>query len=152
VIWDLATITRVKGSWTALDVHGEVLSVDGVREAARYRLARAFIHEAHALGVDVDVDDVVYNEAPREMERGGEVTIRACWRPRTNEIEFVGGGVDGRIMAIRRPGEPYLVPRRPSLGSFTDPAELVTPTLIVDRYELAGWHETERRWIYKFSR
>lgn len=149
--WTRRQVEQVSALRAEAFVAAEVLArarLD-VMHATRTRLARALVDAAHPFAVELHPDDLQFSEEDTGDFRG--VRVRAAWAPQTHTAEFVGGHFDGRILEIPEVGHP-LVTAPPEEFGWSEPDEPVaaTPRRVV--YDLAGWHETERRWIYEADR
>ena len=124
---------------------------DTARDALADECGRQMRHDAHTFAVEIEPCDVRIREVKSDRpERVWMVQFVAWWEPETREVELSGGHVDGeRITFERAPHDVLRVPRfEPISLAIIDrktpfPEPEPHPT-----YSLAGWHETERHWIY----
>lgn len=101
---------------------------------------------AHPFAVELHPADFQFNEQEAEEPWRG-VRIRAWWEPAVRTVEILGGHEDGTLFEVERAGDPiwpiWLAPLLPV--RFEPDAE--TPAPIV--FEMTGWDETNRRWVYE---
>jgi hypothetical protein len=116
----------------------------------RRKLWAALCEAAMTYAVDLDERDVVFVETTTDEDRDrNRVVYRARWSPQTNEIELVGGPADGKVFAVERPRDPFVVcidEGTPSewYGYPTQPTPVVPQRLT---YNPDGWNEQTRRWV-----
>lgn len=140
--WTMEQVRHARG----LRARAEVDAVDverygdDIRSAAASKMARSLIHMAHSFAIELCVDDfdVTWSDIDGEPWR---VAADMRWRPSMRPVELRGGHLDGQRYNIKHIGEPLRVPRPAHPGDLT-PA-------FADTYELVGWREDERVWVYE---
>ena len=156
MIWTRAMLYNVERLGLSMSI--DPLSMDlanvDVKEGVQQLMARRMVDSAHPLGVEIHPEDVRF----REIEGDFGTMLYARWAPSTTVVEFRGGHVDGQIMTVAPQllRGPIMIPRLAERVGFKreeDGSYLSTPVLLDHlQYDLAGWHETQRHWLYDFSR
>jgi hypothetical protein len=152
--WTLDQIRQVRSLYANARVDIEALERDAeaVMNATRHKLAKMLQHEARPFAVELHAGDLEFDEC-REDSAPFTITIRSRWNPTTNEIVLSGGRNDGQAMAIQKVGDPIRIPVLNALDAFmsedTHPATEIS--MNHDTYELAGWAEHDRRWVYELA-
>lgn len=150
--WTMAQVHAASRLRASVVVDAELIArnPEPVQRKVAGKMGDRLIDMGHPLGIEIHPGDleVVWETSD---ERPWEVTGRARWNPRTHEAELLGGHLDGQRYAIRNVGEPLRVPRPAVSPWFDHDAARSEATLaeIADTYELAGWREAERVWIYE---
>lgn len=150
--WTMDQVRRAESLRASLVVDAELIARDPdfVRDAAVHEMAKYMAHLGHPYGLELHEGDF---EAiwERSDSTPWQVTGRLRWHPRTNAVELRGGYFDGQRYAVRVVGEPLRVPRvatTPWLEADAGTAEAAL-TEMAETYELAGWREDERVWVYE---
>lgn len=150
--WSMQQVRWVSALRTTLRVDLEQIESvpPGVgASAAGSLLSQELAKMAQPYGVDIDRQDVKVRQRPDEVTPHS-VLFTARWWPAVTEVELsVPGGTDGQVLQLREVGEPLVVSVHPTIGALRDkaPEELVPQRKVV--FELDGWNETHRRWIYR---
>lgn len=153
--WNMSTVNKVRRLFVDIDISQMALNADAI-ETTRLNAAATLRNWAHAYGVDLHPDDVGVAERDPELDHfvSDIVPFRAAWRPTTTEVEIVQTGEhDGRIMNFGRVEDQL---RLPVTRSWESAARYGDPSPVANRdhrveiveFQLAGWREVERRWIY----
>ena len=145
--WDMDTVGKVRNLMCDAAVSMEMPS--GAHEAARLKAAEILKREAQTFAVDLCLGDVTFGIT--ELPDFHAVRYRARWRPATREVELVGGASDGRILQVERVGDSMRAIKPPPTLTWVCPTDDALTTLEpnYETYELAGWREVERRWVYQ---
>lgn len=119
---------------------------------ARDKMAKRIIAMGRPLGVEIHAGDLEF-VAETSAEVPWSVTVAARWNPSTNGVELRGGPRDGERWAVQKVGDPFFVEAIQSTPWLGD-EEASEVALGVRRftYELAGWNESERLWVYELTR
>lgn len=151
--WTLPQVAQVERLRARLSLDMEIVEKGGPEVAQRVaaeKMAAQLIHMAHPFAVEPHPDDfeVIWT---RPGDRPWDVVGEMRWHPRTNAVELKGGHCDGQRIAVRKVGEPVRIPRSAAtpfwgVGESTASAALVEMS---DTYELVGWREAERVWLYE---
>ena len=156
--WSMDTVHKVVRLGVAVHVDRAVVAaarVD-VLEGVRQKAAREIVAAARTFGVEVHPDDVSATEVPGRDDAFVmllNVQWHPGWRDPAIEVELRGGHRDGEALTIRhdqlQPGIQVLPPMpSPFQADDVEPrSELPMP----EHYQLAGWRETERRWVMATS-
>lgn len=142
--WTLQQIDQVEGMYVRF-----VLDRIGELEKATQKASRKFIVDAHPLGVMVDSRDLVYDVGPGP---NGTQLVTGRWRPMTAHVELLGGSRDGEVLAyayaaIGRRLELPIADDLPWFAAERDArVRVLAPT---EFYDLVGWREGSRRWLYR---
>ena len=159
--WDMDTVHIVVRLGMAVLVDRAQLAratVD-VREHTRQKAARQIVDAAHTFGVEVHPDDVSAVEVPGRRDAAAvmlNIQWHPGWRDAGVEVELRGGLRDGQTMEVRHDqlqhGIIVALPM-PSLSlADVDAIGPIESTLVgSEQYHLAGWRETERRWVMACS-
>jgi hypothetical protein len=131
---------------------------EGIVRITVGQMTTGFIEEAHALAVEVALNDLqleVHREWENRTIASGEQKFlevyhyRARWAPATKTIEMVGGPADGQLWDVPTVGDPFQwatpLPLSELMGPAIDPMEILTYRVF---YTLSGWHEESRHWVY----
>lgn len=124
--------------------------LDGAQPEAAEEMAKKLIDMAHPLGIELGLHPDNY-EVVWEVDESKpwEIRGRMRWHPSTHEVELRGGHLDGQRYTLERIGEPFRVPRStPPVWAEREPLGPAEQTSLSDVYELAGWSEDARVWIY----
>ena len=149
-VWPMQTVYAVQRLRAHLDI--DRLTVerygDDALDSAKSELVKVLQRLAESHAVMPHAMDFAFH---REDD-ASPFTLRltAAWRPESKDVELHGGPADGQVFTLQRVGDPFLVPTLPSPMTFvTD--ETSSPALIPHhlQYEIAGWHEGSRRWVYR---
>jgi len=115
----------------------------GVRD----ELYRVLGRMAHTYAIEIHGGDVEFTETP-DGKLPWLVDVTCRWRPSTHVIELRGGYVDGDVLEFERAPEPIMVPvHNPPVWESADTVLSAYAALSLC-YEVSGWNETERRWVY----
>ena len=144
-VWNNATVTELRRLYVtgAID-HEFVFTIPKAMDEFRLLLAERLVNEAHVLVIEAHVGDVQFKDI--EVERFA-TTVRAWWAPATHEVELRGGQEDGTCVMVEHLDRPVHVPLRCS-PVFLPEANPMVLTDHVITYQMAGWSETDRRWVY----
>lgn len=146
-------VGQVRGLYARmhLDVELEERSGGKASRAARDEMTRKLIDMAHLFAVEPHPEDFAI-VAERSDETPWTVALSCAWQPTTNAAILRGGPRDGERWAMQRVGDPFVVEWMTSTPWLdADDATHAEAAITTGRitYELAGWHETERVWIYE---
>jgi hypothetical protein len=121
-----------------------------VAEYAADKMARQLTHMAHPFAIELHRDDFEV-QWTRDDATPWQVMGEMRWRPTTNAVELRGGHLDGVRYAVQKVGEPLRIPRAATTPWWTENEESATAgvTGMADTYELVGWREEERVWVYE---
>lgn len=148
-IWTMEQVQQVRGLRIAMYVSDEALQRDhgDLVATARRQMARQLVAMARPFAVEVDPDDITLLSETGRMD----LRLSCRWEPSTNAAILVGGPRDGERWAIQKVGEPLVMESLQSLPWLDQNATDGESIVHVDRvrYELAGWHEVERCWVYQ---
>ena len=147
--WDNAQVAAAARVSVEASISEAQLNLPEELDKASGAITDALWFEFHALGLDVDSQDVHF-ERSHDRE-AALIKLRGYWMPETNEIELFGGPRDGETEAIPTVGNVLLC------AAYSDVPTVVTSaylnqayadgTLMV--YKLDGWNPTSRRWVYR---
>ena len=152
--WTLEQVAQVKRLRARLVVDDEVIlrQPDAAQRFAEDELAKALTNMGHPLGVEIHRGDFAV-EWHQSVEAPWQMVGVMRWRPTTHTAELRGGHLDGQRYAIRNVGEPLRIPR-PAVTPWLD-TDLTHATAavteMVDTYNLVGWREDERVWVYAIA-
>jgi hypothetical protein len=151
--WTLAQVAQAEGLRASVVVADEVIRRDPehAQAFAEDEMAKRLTSMAHPFGIELHRDDF---EVIWECDEATpwQVTGRMRWHPTTNAVELRGGHLDGQRWATQRVGDPFRVLRPATTPWWSDADETEATaaiTEIVDTYELVGWREDERVWVYE---
>ena len=152
-IWAMEQVRQVQGlrARCLVDLQDNEQSQGVAAEVAGGKMVRKLIDMAHPFAVEPHPDDFDFL-AERPVETPWALTLSCRWAPRTNAAVLLGGPRDGERWAMQRVGEPFRVEvlaTTPWFDTDDTHAEAAVTSRTVT-YELAGWHETERCWIYEY--
>jgi hypothetical protein len=144
-IIDMETVNRLRSMRVTATCPIGVRYYDGLFDYFEVEVAR------HFPGVQVDRADIQHEERP-PLSSIAPAVIDMMWRPRSNEVEFLGGPRHGETMPV--PGlDVELCPEihAPLPVTVTrirdfDPAAPIALNII--RYKRFGWNTATRRWVY----
>lgn len=119
------------------------------RSVVRRGLRAEVVRACRVLAVELDVLDVLVEE--NRSEDGREVDLVARWRPGTRMVELVGGPEDGSTIEVEDVRLPLLFTVTASVSPANGSPADVSVQYGVGRYDLAGWHEQERRWVMAWT-
>lgn len=122
---------------------------EAAASAASEAMAKRLVDMGHPLGIELHRDDfeVIWED---DQSTPWQATGRMRWNPTTNTAELRGGHLDGQRYAIQRIGDPLRIVR-PVASPWLDISEdasQATLTELTDTYELVGWREDSRVWVY----
>lgn len=151
--WTRRQIGQVSGLKTSawLDEYSIVSTGGNALEWTKNRLCRMFITEARTFAVEVHAADVQYRESQTDDEERQNIRrIDAYWQPATHEIELRGGEKDGEILAVRDVWQPVVFAVSRPVEWFSESLAPSPTSPAFDRvtYEMQGWREDERRWVF----
>jgi hypothetical protein len=145
-IWTLDQVRQVQRLYVDLWVSDELVATsEHVLPTARKQAIRGLIHAAHPLAVEIDPLDVAFTEEPDA--RRFAVRIRGYWQPSVRTVEMAGGASDGVLVDVQDVERPILVPV-PTAHPLLDETFPSSPRLDALQYQLSGWSETDRVWIF----
>lgn len=150
--WTMNQVRQARGLRAVARVDAATLDRygDDARESAVSKMARKLREDAHAFAIELDDRDFEVQWFKIEGQPW-DMEVRVQWSPATTEVELQGGPVDGMRVTIPHVGDALRVPR------FDDPVAMLDadahcPTAVIpdlaDTYELVGWREDERVWVY----
>lgn len=146
--WTLRQIDQVECLYSVRRVsHQATLDSAGLAaELAGAAASEDLVAAAHTFGVELHPGDLTVQANDRAERALTEITVR--WRPTTRELALVGGPLDGAVYAFDKVPDPItvLLPPASVPRLYTEDPE--GPALSRMNYYLAGWHETDRRWVY----
>lgn len=151
-VWTLDQIEQVRGLYARAHLDSELEDRSGgaASRVARDKMTRKLIDMAHPFAVEPHPEDFAVI-AERSDAHPRNVVLTCAWRPTTNAAILRGGPRDGERWAMQRVGDPFVVEwitGTPWLDADATHAEAAITTRTIT-YELAGWHETERCWVYE---
>ena len=144
-VWDNATVAELRRLYVtgAID-HEVVFTTPKSMDEFQLILAKRLVNEAHVLVIEADIHDVQFVDT----EVGPfATTVLAHWAPKTHEVEFRGGQEDGIVMMVKDLDHPLRVSLRRSPVFLPE----ANPMVLTDHaitYQMAGWSETNRRWVF----
>ena len=145
-VWNNATVAELRRLYVTGEIdHEVVFTTPEAMDEFRLLLAKRLVNEAHTLVIEAHVGDVQFEDTEVEMFT---TTVHAHWSPKTHEVEFRGGQEDGTCMMVKHLDCPLRVPiRNLPVYALTEanPMDLTDHILT---YQMAGWSETDRRWVY----
>lgn len=148
-VWSLEQVRQVQRLFVRLEVDRHYGR--DVLDSVGSRLAHALTIDARPLAVELDARDFHMEQTD---ESDFTVTYTMGWRPSVKTVELAGGLKDGEVIEWEGAPSPFRVPSIIQMDPF-DPrwTEAVDPTAPLEpqsvAYELAGWSEHNRRWIYR---
>lgn len=150
-VWTMDQVRQVRGlgATVLLDAGMESQSQGQASEVAADKMARKLIDMAHPFAVEIHRDDLsIERESPASTPWTVRLTCR--WQPTTNAAILMGGPRDGEKWAIQKVGDPLRVEVLGSTGWLDNSATSAESALSIYAmtYELTGWHEAERCWVY----
>lgn len=149
--WTMEQVRQVKGLRAAVHLDLELVDRSGGQAPihAADKMVRKLIDMAHPFAVEPHPEDFDFI-VERPAETPWAAILRCHWAPRTNAAILQGGPRDGERWAMQRIGDPFTVEwltETPWLDTDATHAEAaIIPGRIT--YELTGWHEGERAWVY----
>jgi hypothetical protein len=149
--WTMDQVAQVRGLRVTGSLSREVIhtSEGQAVDVLGQMLAAKFVTMAHPFGVEVHPGDLVYvvSDDPAEF---WTVRLKTQWNPSTHDAELRGGPQDGMVMVFQRIGPRMNFPVLDTAWSVDD-AQSATATMTsrVVSYDLTGWNESERRWVYE---
>ncbi|WP_280412637.1 hypothetical protein [Nocardia asiatica] len=142
-IIDMETVNRLRSMRVTASSPIGVRYYNGLFDYFEVEVAR------HFPGVQVDRADIQHEERP-PLSPTAPAIIDMMWRPRSNEIELLGGPRHGETVTVdnvdRITAIPAVLPvifRSTAEFNGTVPVELETI-----RYKRFGWNTATRRWVY----
>lgn len=147
--WTMDQVAQAEGLYMRIvvDTDRHPDDLEPMRQAAASRMAKGLIQAAHPFAIELHPADLVVKWEPNESMPWGEVG-EMRWRPSTTEVEMRGGQADGQRLQIRRVGDPINVAVNTSAAWMREDATAPVLTKHLT-YELAGWNESERVWVYE---
>jgi hypothetical protein len=157
-VWDMHKVFAVRraGAQVALDPDLIERAQIDVMEYTKDHLVKELQDVCRASAVvDIDERDVRFRQ--RETLDFGYplLMVRAQWMPTETVVSFVGGPSDGVLMQVTESHiwGPLRIPVRDDGPTMWDPESPVVPVpLTVAVYEMSGWNNTSRHWLYQFRR
>lgn len=138
MIWSSDQLNQAERIWSRGEIEEDEYQAEGGLASLKMSMAKAMIREAHALGVELKAEEMLFGVGDVEEDRPvRKVTVR--WHPMTQEIELHGGPADGEVRAWTRLPDSLRVV---SIGTDLAHEQAVM-------YERAGWNEAEGRWVYR---
>lgn len=154
VTWDRGQIHQVSRLRVELQIDNAYFRTpeegQAAIEFANIEMAKQLIEMGRPIAVEInpaDTDTVWYRDDSKPWVVQGKMR----WAPKTNIAELRGGHLDGIRYAIRQIGDPFKV-QRPEIKPWKDKSDLESASEInvtTDIYELVGWREEERVWVYE---
>ena len=148
--WTLEQVKQVRGLRAHMTVDAELVERhgDAARDAVATQMAKHLTRMAHTFAVELHWDDleVQWSDVPKEP---WHIAADMRWRPPTKTVELHGGHLDGQRYGLEHVGESIRVPKPAPfawLPADLNPGDLVPD--LADTYELVGWREDERVWVY----
>ncbi|MFE7744455.1 hypothetical protein [Nocardia sp. NPDC057455] len=145
-IVDMETVDRLRNMRLTATVARELVG----RPAVESELFHRFEHAAsqHFPGVRIHHTDLMLDQQPDSPTY--MMLVDVMWRPRSNEVEFLGGprhgetqtGVDVERCREMHAFAPVTVTRYRDF----DPAAPIQDNIV--RYRRFGWNTATRRWVY----
>lgn len=156
-IWDMDTVEDMRALVHRTRVSGPVARgmFGDYRGFLRLESARALIVAARdRFGVNPHEDDFLLKRVGEEDEETLEVTYEARWRPQTLDAQawLDGGPANGHLVHRPHvsPSDRLQVAVLPAVvNPQRDPGPDLDLTDIHFTYQLAGWAESERFWVYR---
>lgn len=159
MIWDMPTVHAIEGYYVEAAVDISIIDRPGARDTIGHRLFReleGIIKQAWP--VAIDEEDCVMGKTGESAHFMTE-TYRMVWRPQGRPGEIMGGKHDGittqPITTITDLIAPLYMPNDdPSIASLyagdpiTGEHPIITHTNRYTQYEITGWSDLHRRWIY----
>jgi hypothetical protein len=149
-VWSREQISQARGirARARIDQTLAVRARLDVMSATRQKMFKNMADIGHSFAIELSPTDIQFREAEAD---GFTIEVVGWWEPQVNEVEFRGGPHDGQRMAIEKPGQPvrlYLPPPMPALlnEGQSEPTSLTND---IATYDVTGWHEQERVWIYE---
>ena len=147
-VWNNATVAELRRLYVtgAID-HEFVFTTPKAMDKFRLLLAKRLVNEAHVLVIEANILDVQFKDT--EVEPFA-TTVHAYWSPATHEVEFRGGQEAGTCMMVKHLDRPLRIPLRRSPVFLPE----ANPMVLTDHaltYQMAGWSETNRRWVYDLA-
>ena len=151
-VWDLETLNAVRG--LRMEVAVEAFDSPGswqdhLFKSGERMLRSRMVDGAAWLGAEVFPHDVMVTRY-EDPEFPGMSKLTARWAPDVNEVELVGGALDGQTRGVLNIGEPLRATEDlPMFSTKFNLEEVFGYRIAV--YTLAGWHEVRRRWVYALN-
>ena len=144
--WTLEQVKQVRGLRAHMTVDAELVERHGdeARNEVATEMAKHLTHMAHTFAIELHWDDLEVQWSDVQDEPW-HLAADMRWCPPTKTVELHGGHLDGQRYAIQHVGEPVRVPR-PMYTQVDHPEDVITA--LADTYELVGWREDERVWVY----
>lgn len=154
--WTMEQVHQVERLYAEMVLDGKFFHQDGINrkvdieEFSNKEMGKQLVEMGHPLGVEMNPQDfeVVWY---RDEAKPWAVIGKMRWQPKTNIAELRGGHLDGTRYALRKIGDPFKA-HRPEALPWKDKSEVATSsefTVVTDIYELVGWREDERVWVYQ---
>lgn len=153
--WTMTQVAQAKRLYAKVTLDGTLIprpeDADAVTQGAEREMFKQLVNMAHPFAIELHPGDMETSWS-RPADRPWHIDGEMRWRPSTNCVELRGGHLDGQRYAIQRIGDPLRV-RRPALSPWLGSGTKTEAVLmeIADTYELVGWREDERVWVYTLS-
>ena len=149
-IWDLAKVGEVYRMQVDALVDIEMLQRSGAYTNVPQITVDAMIEQLlegiHTLAVEADMLDFRLKNWTDQARDAQHYQVR--WSPRTKNagIELVGGPKDGELLTVEDINDPVFFADQLAFDwGKTRPEDPAWRTLT---YELSGWHEQQRHWMF----
>jgi hypothetical protein len=149
--WDMKQVDAVRRLYADMHVDQVQLAAAPSLDHIRHHAAAAIVDMAHTHAVEVSRDDVAVIRSESNPATG-ETALRLAWSPGWRngrvQVEFRSGARDGQVVTVDREKiwsgilAPVLQP-----AAWIDEADEVATISAVERYDVVGWREVERRWV-----
>jgi hypothetical protein len=150
--WTMTQVTQAKGLFAKVALGVAPLTrtknADAVTQETGREMFKQLVNMAHPFAIELHPGDMEVRWS-RPADRPWHIDGEMRWRPSTNCVELRGGHLDGQRYAVQRVGDPLKVMRpAPPVWQREDINPTDTITTMTDTYELVGWREDERVWVY----
>lgn len=155
MIWPPSTVRAIRGLWSELEVSEEALSRN--RAATLDMIARRLWGKldemAHSWAVDLQLEDIQVWDYKTDEVSPNCLAFRGGWLPRTTQMEFHGGPLQGQTMSrpMTMMHEPLMARVADSPVSQFYSADEKYATLPIQHveYRYDGWNEKTRKWAFR---
>lgn len=153
-IWTMEQVRQVQRLRADAIIDDELVHRhgDAALDTVRDKMVKTLVDMAHPFAVEPHHADFVLSrdELP---DRPWQIRVRLQWAPTTNTVTLRGGARDGQRVTVRKVGDPLhveILQETPWVNHDATHTEIAFDTNRVT-YQLAGWHETERCWVYEVN-